>query len=438
LIYLNKYKQFFLNFLVLTFPISFLIGKAFVETLLILISIYTLINLKNWKRYLIDKNYIIILLFLYYTTIVLSTLINIEVLSKATDQTLLLKSFSNFRFIIYIISIWYVLEEIKFNKFYFLITLTIYILFLIDGYVQFFYGQNLIGYEMLPSGRITGVFDDELIFGSYIQKVIPIILIMFFLILKTDEKYYFLLLTLLSLSSVIIIFTGDRTPIILYTFFFIISFIFLSKLRKIILLNFFVTVFFSVLIILSGSGKNINSLENRYNLKSEYNLLNLRNPVDDSSKMLKYVPRDHYGHFLVVKEMLKDNLIFGKGIRSFRVLCRGKLGNLYPIKNGVCSTHPHNYYLQSLAAGGLIAFLLLLVIFLIFTFKLIKIFLELFKNQKKNYILNLAIISFFVYLWPLTPTGNFFSNWIACFNCFALAIYLFLNSDTDDKNKLLI
>ena len=219
MINLNKYKQFFLNFLVLTFPISFLIGKAFVETLLILISVYTLINLKNWKKYLIDKNFIIVLLFLYYTAIALSTLLNIEVLSKATDQTLLLKSFSNFRFLIYIISIWYVLEEIKFNKYYFFIILTIYTLFLIDGYVQFFFGQNLIGYQMLPSGRITGVFNDELIFGSYIQKVIPIILIMFFLILKADTKYHFLLISLLSLSSVIIFFSGDRTPIILYTFF---------------------------------------------------------------------------------------------------------------------------------------------------------------------------------------------------------------------------
>ena len=118
-------------------------------------------------------------------------------------------------------------------------------------------------------------------------------------------------------------------------------------------------------------------------------------------------------------------------------MCRGKLGNLYPVKNGVCSTHPHNYYLQSLSAGGLTAFLLLFIIFLFFSFKLIKIFFKLF-NTQKNYILSLAIITFFVYLWPLTPTGNFFSNWIACFNCFALAIYLFLNSDTGDKKKLLI
>ena len=63
------------------------------------------------------------------------------------------------------------------------------------------------------------------------------------------------------------------------------------KTQKNYFIKFFVTIFFSVLIVLSGGGKNINSLENRYNLKSEYNLLNLKNPVDNSSKILKYVQR---------------------------------------------------------------------------------------------------------------------------------------------------
>ena len=96
---------------------------------------------------------------------------------------------------------------------------------------------------MLPSGRITGVFNDELIFGSYIQSNSNYFDYVF-LILKADTKYHFLLISLLSLSSVIIFFSGDRTPIILYTFFFIISFICLSKLRKIILLNFLLLFFF--------------------------------------------------------------------------------------------------------------------------------------------------------------------------------------------------
>ncbi len=388
-------------------------------------------NLKKWKKYIIDKNHIIILLFFYYLVINLSTLLNLEILTKTTDKTLLLKSFSNFRFIIYIISVWYVLEEIKFKKNVFIFTIGIYFLFLIDGYTQFFSGQNLLGYQLLSTGRITGIFEDEQIFGSYIQKVIPLFLILFFLIFKKNNFSFVLLLVLLSSSSIIIFLSGDRSPLILFIFFLILCLIYLSNLKKIIILNFLISTLITSIIIFSGVGKNLKSLDKRYNLNSEYNTL--INTSEEPSEKFKFLPRDYYGHYLVVKEMLKDNLIFGKGIRSFRVLCRGNLGNLYPVENGVCSTHPHNYFLQSLSAGGLIAFFFLSLIFLTFAFKMLKLFFSLFKNQKNNNILKLATITVFVFFWPIIPTGNFFSNWVAGFNCFAIGLFLFANSKFEKK-----
>ena len=181
MIYFNNYKQIFLNILVLIFPISFLFGRTFVEVFLILISIYTIVNLKKWKKYIIDNDYIIILLFFFYFAVCLSTLINLEILNKLTDKPLLLKSFLNFRFIIYIISVWYVLDEIIFKKKIFIFTIGVYILFLVDGYTQFFSGQNLLGYQLISTGRLTGIFEDEQIFGSYIQKVLPLVIILFIL-----------------------------------------------------------------------------------------------------------------------------------------------------------------------------------------------------------------------------------------------------------------
>lgn len=423
MIYFNNYKQIFLNILVLIFPISFLFGRTFVEVFLILISIYTIVNLKKWKKYIIDNDYIIILLFFFYFAVCLSTLINLEILNKLTDKPLLLKSFLNFRFIIYIISVWYVLDEIIFKKKIFIFTIGVYILFLVDGYTQFFSGQNLLGYQLISTGRLTGIFEDEQIFGSYIQKVLPLVIILFILIFKDKVNYLKSLLIILSFSSIIIFFSGDRSALLLYSLFLILNLIYLSNLRKIILLNFLITSLLTSVIIFTGAGKNLKSLDKRYNLKSDYNMLINKNNA--SSTKLKFVPRDYYGHYLIVKEMTKDNLIFGKGIKSFRVMCRT---NLYPVENGVCSTHPHNYYLQSLSSGGLIAFFFLSLIFLIFTFKLIKLLFNLFNNKKNNNILSLTIITVFVYLWPIIPTGNFFNNWISGFNCFALGLFLFANS----------
>ena len=428
MIYFNSYKQIFLNILVLIFPITFLLGRTFVEAFLILFSIYTIVNLKKWKKYIIDKDYIIILLFFFYFAVSLSTLINLEILTKITDKPLLLKSFLNFRFIIYIISVWYVLEEIIFKKNVFIFTIGIYILFLVDGYTQLFSGQNLLGYQLISTGRITGIFEDEQIFGSYIQKVLPLVFILFILIFKDKVNYFKSLLIILSFSSIIIFLSGDRSALILFTLFLILSLIYLSNLRKIILLNFLITTLLTSVIIFTGVGKNLKSLEKRYNPKSEYNVIINKNNA--SSTKLKFLPNDYYGHYLIVKEMIKDNLIFGKGIKSFRVMCRT---NLYPVENGVCSTHPHNYYLQSLSSGGLIAFFFLSLIFLIFTFKLIKLLFNLFNNKKNNNILTLTIITVFVYLWPIIPTGNFFSNWISGFNCFALGLFLFVNSKFENN-----
>ena len=166
--YINTKNQSFLNTLIFFFPISFLFGRLFVELSLFLFTLVAILSFKKWSKFLLDKSSIIILLFLFYLTVVVSTINNQEILSKVTDQNLILKSFLNFRFILYIVSIWFVLNETKINKNFIKPLIFVYIFFLFDGYVQFFSGENLLGYTN-SAGRITGIFEDEYIFGSYIQ-----------------------------------------------------------------------------------------------------------------------------------------------------------------------------------------------------------------------------------------------------------------------------
>ena len=78
-------------------------------------------------------------------------------------------------------------------------------------------------------------------------------------------------------------------------------------------------------VIIFSIGKNLKSLDKRYNLNSEYNTL--INKSEETSAKLKFIPRDYYGYYLVVKEMLKDNLFFGKGI-NLRVFAGGNLESL--------------------------------------------------------------------------------------------------------------
>lgn len=371
---------------------------------------------------------------MFYLSIILSTYNNIEILSQTTDQNLLFKSFVNLRYIFYTISIWFVFKETQLDKRFFFVTLFIYLIFLIDGYFQFFTGENLLGYDM-AGGRITGIFKDEYIFGSYIQKVIPIMISLFFLSFEENIRnksiYFFLVL---FLSTVIILLSGDRAAIILFVFYLIITFLFIKSYRKIFFINILLSGIVLFSIVNFEVGKNLAALDARYNPKSKTNAHNKQTIT--SHPILKHIPRDYIGHFLIVKEMTKDNLYLGKGIKSFRFMCRGKLGNLYPVEGGICSTHPHNYYLQSMSAGGLVGLFFLSSVFILFTFKMLNFFLGLFKKGNYNELLIISTISIFVYLWPFIPTGNFFSNWISGFNCFALGLFLFINSKfKSEKSK---
>jgi O-antigen ligase len=124
--------------------------------------------------------------------------------------------------------------------------------------------------------------------------------------------------------------------------------------------------------------------------------------------------------------MFLDNPLFGQGVNSFSKLC-----SLEKFKkdNGLCTTHPHNSYLQLLSETGLLGFLFIfLIFFMISKFFFIKIFFarkkkfDITKYQSIKYISLLAI---FINLWPLSPNGSFFNNWLSSMYYYPIGFYLF-------------
>ena len=91
-----------------------------------------------------------------------------------------------FRIGVFSCLIWYLIEQNKKILDYFYYVLVIcFTALVLDGYFQYFTGFNIIGFP--ASGvRISSFFGDELIMGSYLARLFPLLFALF--VIKTKKK----------------------------------------------------------------------------------------------------------------------------------------------------------------------------------------------------------------------------------------------------------
>ena len=98
-----------------------------------------------------------------------------------------------FRFGIFSLCFWYLLEkELNLIRNLFYSILICFSSLVIDGYIQYIFGKNLFGYELYNEYRVSSFFGTELILGSYLARLFPI-LFGLFLFLNKSKKNKFLL-----------------------------------------------------------------------------------------------------------------------------------------------------------------------------------------------------------------------------------------------------
>ena len=233
-----------LSFLFYLLPAALVTGPFFSDLIITILAIFFLfITLKN-KEWIYYNNYYTKFFLLFYIYLIISSI--------WAENTLysLKSSIPYVRFLLFSLAIVYLSKVNKnFYNSFFKFTFFTLLFVIIDAYVQFLFGKNLFNqevynlrdpYTLTHITRISGVFGDELILGSYISRILFIVIGLYFF---SEKKYNYLFFSIFLIAAFIVVFiTGERLAFfitlfcILYIFTQISSY--RSKLIIILILSF--------------------------------------------------------------------------------------------------------------------------------------------------------------------------------------------------------
>ena len=155
--------------------------------------------------------------------------------SLLSNNTLisLKNSFFYFRFGVFSLCFWYLIDKNSKILIYLFYSLIIcFLSLIIDGYFQYFSGKNLFGVEIYREFRVSSFFGSELILGSYLSRFFPILFGIFIFLdqqLKFKSKLLLSFVTLVFiLTEGLILLSGERLAL----FFMNLSAIFIILMIK--------------------------------------------------------------------------------------------------------------------------------------------------------------------------------------------------------------
>ena len=369
---------------------ALILGPFIPELIITCSSIWFLIYSLIKKKFFVYRNkYFYFFLTFWFFCIISSILSENFIFSIKT-------SFSYIRIAIFALLISYLIINNK--KILILFYYSLFFSFLtlnIDGYFQYFAGSNLLGYVGHPV-RISSFFEDELILGSYLVRLLPLFLALFFI--KKNKSYLEIILFSITLVStaLLILFSGERAALAFYFVASIFLIILLNKFLYYRLAIFIVSLFLISFFILKDT-----DLKNRF-IESPIKSIGIK----DNKKYL--FSSEYESLFQTAWNIFLKNPIVGTGPKTFRLECKNPK---YATGVMPCQTHPHNFYIQLLSETGILGFLSLLSLFFFIVFVSIKHLL--FKIRKKIYLSNYQISLFaglLITVWPLTTNGDFFTN----------------------------
>jgi O-antigen ligase len=383
--------------------IPFLIWGPFFPDLIVSLSslVFLIYIFKNKLFFYFKKKPLIIFFIFCIYCIFVSTFVAKDILLSFQS------SLFYFRIGVFSCLIWYLLEQDKKILKYFYYALVIsFSALLVDGYIQFFTGTNILGIPASKVGkRISSFFGDELIMGSYLSRLFPLLFALFIVKEKKKLELYFMILFFILLSGLVLI-SGERAAYFLYSLSFLFIVIFMKDYAK---FRIVISVASAIVVIIIIS--NFDLVKNRM----------LSEPSSTITKSI-FTP-EHDSLIRTAFNIFLDKPVFGHGPKMFRVICKDEK---YAVGITPCMTHPHNFYVQLLAETGIVGFSFLFSAFAYVVYCVYRQFKSIVLRQKK-YLTNYQVCllaGILINVWPITTNGNFFHNWLMIVYSLPVGFYL--------------
>ena len=398
--------------LIYLLPLALVTGPFLPDLIVVICSILFLIDTFRLKLFNYYNNYFFKIFIIFFI------LINLSSMFSEYFQSFKY-SIGYIRYGVFSIFLYYVLLNFKNFKLNFsLVFFFTFIIIIFDGYVQYFFGKNLILIELqkyqtgLP--YVTSFMGEEKKLGGFLAKLLPIFVFSILIINeKLNFKTHYYNLVLMIILFILILLTTERVSIFVATCLFIFILFkssFLINYKKLFLFGIFIltalTLFFNP------------SLYEK--VKSVFYSIGVLSPgYSDSGTKFGYdegiffFSKFHQDQIINVIGLFKENSFLGLGAKNYK---------LY-VTNG---WHPHNYHAQIIAELGIFSYLVFFSTFVFLVIKSTKILLfENFKNieaESKSYIYIILLLS----LLPI-PSGDFFNNWVNIILYLPIGFLLYLN-----------
>lgn len=435
--FITKVNFKFEEVLFIILPFAIITGPLISEIVINLISIKFIYESYRTKDFKIFFNKIIFLLLIFYIVLVISSFIAFYF--KGFPINNFIKNFFYFRFILFGISIyWLIKKNCKIINFFFYSLLFAYITLCIGGMYEYFFKQMcgvydelgfwiiknkyffcnenyLIG-NLVRGDRLSSFFGDEMILGSYLSRLLPLLIYLIFMQKNITNKN-FISLSVILIVTLMCIMSGERTSVFYSIITFLIFVVFIDKkiFYKIIILLSFIVFFLSTLLINPDMKKRI--------ITQTFTQITQGTHAQYAKPGLYFFSPQHSAHAYVAIKLFSDNKWLGVGPKNFRKACPKKYSS---VKFG-CTTHPHNTYLQLLSETGIIGFSIpFFILLLIIKYYIKNFFLVLrFKNKDISLKKIILLSSFLITLFPLIPSGNFFTNHLNIIFYLPLGFYIY-------------